>query len=84
VRRSILACNVRVNSWAQVDDSILFEGVNVGRYAVVRNAIVDKGVSIPERARIGVDAQADRARDLAVTENGITIVSLLDEWKLSG
>ncbi len=84
VRRSILACNVRVNSWAQVDNSILFEGVNVGRYAVVRNAIVDKGVSIPERARIGVDPQADRARDLAVTENGITIVSLLDEWKLSG
>ena len=31
VRHSILGCNVRVNSYAQVEDSILFEGVDIGR-----------------------------------------------------
>ena len=33
VRRSILGPNVRVNSYAHVEDSILFEGVDIGRHA---------------------------------------------------
>jgi glucose-1-phosphate adenylyltransferase len=83
VKRSVLSCNVRVNSWAEVDSSILFEGVDVGRRAIVRRAIIDKGVTIPAGARIGVDPEADRARELTVTESGITVVSALDEWKLA-
>jgi glucose-1-phosphate adenylyltransferase len=38
---SIIGSNVRVNSWAEVTNSILFEGVVVGRHAQVRRAIVD-------------------------------------------
>jgi glucose-1-phosphate adenylyltransferase len=83
VRSSIIGANVRVNSWADVDSSILFEGVTVGRHAQVRRAIVDKGVNIPAGARIGFDPDEDRARELTVTESGITVVSLLDEWKLA-
>ena len=82
-RRSILGCNVRINSWAEVSDSILFEGVNVGRHAQVRRAIVDKGVRIPPRTRIGFDPDEDRARELTVTEEGVTVVSTLDEWKIA-
>ena len=33
VERSILSARVRVNSYAQVSDSILFEGVDIGRHA---------------------------------------------------
>src|SRR5205823_3374397 len=48
VRRSVLSPNVRVNSYALVEESILFEGVNVGRRSHVRRAIIDKDVRIPE------------------------------------
>jgi glucose-1-phosphate adenylyltransferase len=83
VRRSILAPNVRVNSYAEVDASILFEGVDVGRHCIVRRAIIDKGVTLPPGTKIGVDPEQDRARELTVTESGITVVSSVDGWKLS-
>ena len=76
VQRSILSSNVRVNSWATVDDSILFEGVNVGRHAHIRRAIIDKGVQIPEGTRIGYDLEADRARGFTVTESGIVVIGM--------
>ena len=81
-RRSIVACNVRINSWAEVSESILFEGVNVGRHAKVHRAIIDKGVRIPPRTTVGIDPEKDRARELTVTEGGVTVVSALDEWKI--
>jgi glucose-1-phosphate adenylyltransferase len=71
-----------VNSYADVDSSILFEGVDVGRHAVIRRAIIDKGVVVPPGARVGVDPDVDRARELTVTDSGITVVSAVDGWKL--
>lgn len=74
VEHSILAPNVRVNSWAQVSGSILFEGVNVGRHAQIRNAIIDKHVDIPPGTRIGFDADADRERGFVVSEGGTVVI----------
>ena len=48
-----------VHSWATVTDSVLLDGVEVGRHAVVRRAIIDKNVQIPENARIGLDPEED-------------------------
>ncbi len=73
VRRSILSPDVRVNSWARVDDSVLLDGVEVGRHAVIRRAIIDKGVKIPEGFNVGVDATADRKR-FTVSAGGIVVV----------
>jgi glucose-1-phosphate adenylyltransferase len=73
VRRSILSPGVRVRSWATVEDSVIMHGVQVGRHAVVRRAIVDKNVVIPEGARIGVDLDLDRER-FAVSEGGIVVI----------
>ncbi len=73
VERSILGPGCRINSWSSVTDSILMDGVEVGRHAEVRRAIIDKRVSIPPGAKIGVDPEADRAR-FTVTEGGIVIV----------
>jgi glucose-1-phosphate adenylyltransferase len=74
VERSVLSPNVRVNSYAEVTDSILMDGVDVGRRAVVRNAIVDKGVRIPEGYQLGVDLDRDREY-FTVAENGVVVVA---------
>ncbi len=74
VQRSILSPNVRINSYSQVHDSILLEGVNVGRYAKVRRAIVDKDVAIPPGIVIGYDVNEDRRR-FFVTDSGIVVVA---------
>ena len=46
---------VALHSYAEVEDSILMPGVEVGRRAVVRRAILDKNVRIAPGAQIGVD-----------------------------
>jgi len=74
VSRSILSYNVRINSFAQVYDSILMEGVNVGRYAKIKRAIIDKDVDIPKGEVIGYDLEQDRKR-FFVTESGIVVVA---------
>lgn len=74
VDRCIVGPRVRVNSFAEVKDSILYEDVNVGRYCRIRRAIIDKGVQIPENTRIGYDSAEDRANDLAVSDSGIVTV----------
>jgi glucose-1-phosphate adenylyltransferase len=73
VERSVIASNVRIHSGAQVTGSVVMSGTDIGRGAVVRNAILDKHVIVPAGARIGVDADIDRAR-FNVTESGITVV----------
>jgi glucose-1-phosphate adenylyltransferase len=70
VGRSVLSPGVRVHSYAHIDGSILMHGAQVGRHAVVRNAIVDKDVHIPEGAKIGVDSEVDRQR-FTVSPGGI-------------
>jgi glucose-1-phosphate adenylyltransferase len=73
VSRSILSPGAHVHSWAQVDASVLMQGVQVGRHAIVRNAILDKNVVVPEGARIGVDA--DRDRELyTVSAGGVVVI----------
>jgi len=72
-RRSVLSPDVRVHSFASVEGSVLLPGVDVGRHAVVRNAIVDKNVRIPESAQIGVDLERDRGR-FAVSANGVVVI----------
>ncbi len=73
VRRSVLSPGVHVHSYAEVEGSVLMHGVDVGRDAVVRNAIVDKDVVIAPGARIGVDPEADRER-FAVSAGGVVVI----------
>ena len=74
VRRSILSPRVRVNSYAVVEDSILLDGVDVGRYCRVRKAIIDKDVKLPPYTVIGYDAEFDRRRGFTLTDNGVVVV----------
>ncbi|MBM3981557.1 MAG: glucose-1-phosphate adenylyltransferase [Planctomycetes bacterium] len=75
VRRSILSPRVRVNSYAVVEDSILLDNVDVGRYCRIRRAIIDKDVKIPPYTVIGHDAEFDRRRGFVVTDQGVVIVA---------
>lgn len=74
VERSILSPGVRINSYAYVVDSILFENVVVGRHARLRKTIVDKDVRIPEGMQIGFFPEEDRKR-FTVTDSGIVVIS---------
>ncbi len=78
VNRSIIGHNARIHSYARVEDSILFEGVDIGRRALVRRAIIDKGVRIPPGVEIGYDHDKDRARGFTVSEGGITVIAKAD------
>lgn len=73
VTNSILSPDVRINSFADVDSSILFSHVKIGRYSRIRNAIIDRDIEIPEHTEIGYNLEEDRRR-YTVTESGIVVV----------
>jgi glucose-1-phosphate adenylyltransferase len=75
VRRSILSPNVRVNSFAHIEDSIVFSGVDIGRHSRIRRAIIDKDTRIPAGTTIGYDLEWDRHRGFTVTDQGIVIIA---------
>jgi len=74
VSRSIVGPGVRVNSYARVDESVIMEGVDVGRHAVLHRVIVDKDVRVPPGTAIGIDPDEDAARGLTVSPEGVTVV----------
>ncbi|HKD36491.1 MAG TPA: glucose-1-phosphate adenylyltransferase, partial [Pirellulales bacterium] len=73
VTKSVIGYDVRVNSYAEVDDSIIFNHVNIGRHSRIRRAIIDRHVQLPEGTVIGYDEEADRAR-YSVSDDGIVVV----------
>ena len=73
VANSILSHDVRINSYTEVESSIIFSHVNVGRYSRIRRAIIDRAVHVPERTEIGYDLEADRKK-YYVSEGGIVVV----------
>lgn len=73
VRSSVLSYKVTVRSWAEVDESVIMDDVEVGRYCKIKKAIIDKHNVIPPNTRIGIDPQEDRKR-FHVTPRGIVVV----------
>ncbi len=73
VRTSVIASNVIVETGAYVEGSVLMPGVRIGRNAVVRHAILDKNVVIPDNAQIGVDLEHDRSK-YTVSPGGIVVL----------
>jgi glucose-1-phosphate adenylyltransferase len=74
VSNSVVSQDVRVNSYSNVDASIIFSHVNIGRHCRIRRSIIDRDVHIPEGTVIGYDPVEDKRRYF-VTPSGLTIVT---------
>lgn len=75
VRHSVLFTRVRVNSYCDIEDSVIFPQVQIGRHAVIKKALIDRGCVIPEGMKIGVDPEED-ARRFRVSPNGVVLVTV--------
>jgi glucose-1-phosphate adenylyltransferase len=82
VSNCVLGYDVRINSYCELEETIIFNHVNVGRHSRIRRAIIDRHVTLPEGTVIGFDAEADRSR-YSVSDGGIVVVvrpeSMLEE-----
>jgi len=74
LERSVLGPWAKVESGANVVDSVVFERAQIEPNAFVGRAILDKDVVVTAGAKIGVDPERDRARGFTVTQSGITVV----------
>jgi glucose-1-phosphate adenylyltransferase len=73
VHNSILSAGTTVAENASVSDSVLMHNVKIGTGAVVKRAILDKNVAVPDGVSIGVDLEHDR-KHYRVTDSGIVVI----------
>jgi glucose-1-phosphate adenylyltransferase len=74
VRHSLLFSNVRVNSYAVLEDVVMLPNVRVGRNCRINRAVIDKGCDIPEGTIIGENREQDEAR-FYVSPGGVVLVT---------
>jgi glucose-1-phosphate adenylyltransferase len=74
VRNCVVSPDVRVNSYSQIEASVIFSHVNIGRHCRIRKAIIDRDVHIPEGTVIGYDVEQDKQKYF-VSEEGIVVVT---------
>lgn len=74
VLNSVLGRYVRVHSYAHVEDSIIFDNVDIGRRSRIRRAIIEKNVHLPPDTVIGYDLEEDRKK-YQVTDSGLVVVA---------
>jgi len=74
VKQSVLFSDVRVNSYSNIEGSVILPNVDIGRYVTLKRVVVDKGARIPDGMEIGINPDLDRKR-FYVSEKGITLVT---------
>ncbi len=74
LHRCILSPGVKINSYSHLEESIILEGVNIGRHCRIRKTIIDKRIQVPPKTEIGFDIKADKKR-FHVSGSGIVVVS---------
>ena len=83
LRRTLLFTGVRVNSYTLMEEAVVMPYVNIGRHAVLKRVVIDRGVEIPENLVVGEDPELD-AKRFRRTANGVCLItqSMID--KLQG
>lgn len=74
IRHSLISNNVRVNSRALVEDSVILPNVEIGRDCRLHKVVVDAGCVIPSGTVIGEDLTAD-VLHYYVSPQGVVLVS---------
>ena len=74
IRKSVLFTDTRVNSYSQIEESLILPDCDIGRRARLRRAIIASGCRVPEGLVVGEDQAADEER-FHRTPGGITLVT---------
>lgn len=73
--RALLFSNVRVHSYAYIEQTVVMPYVSIGRNARIYRAIIDRGCDIPEGMVIGENHDDDRQRGFRISDKGIVLVT---------
>jgi glucose-1-phosphate adenylyltransferase len=74
LRRTLLFTGVRVNSYTRMEEAVVMPYVNVGRHAVLKRVVIDRGVEVPEGLVVGEDPELD-AKRFRRTDSGICLIT---------
>ena len=74
LNRSLLFTGVRVHSYTHLDHAVVLPQCDIGRSVRISNAVIDRGVQIPDGLVIGEDPELD-AKRFRRTESGICLVT---------
>lgn len=74
VKHSLLFSQVKVHSYSDIADSVIYPDVDIGRHCHIRNALIDRGCRLPAGTHIGFDEVEDRKR-FHVSPKGIVLVT---------
>jgi len=76
INRCVISPSVHVEPEAEVAETVVMEGVIIGRGARIRRALIDKGIHVPPGCHIGFEPEHDAAR-FTMTSNGIAVLPKL-------
>ncbi|HFE39567.1 MAG TPA: glucose-1-phosphate adenylyltransferase [Gammaproteobacteria bacterium] len=74
VKHSLLFSNVKIHSYAQVEDAVILPDVDIGRSCRLKKVVLDKGCHIPDGTVIGEDLKKDAER-FHVSPEGVVLVT---------
>jgi glucose-1-phosphate adenylyltransferase len=74
IKNSLLFSNVKLNSYASLEETVVLPDVEIGRNAHIKKAVIDKGVFIPPNMVIGEDREKD-AKRFYVSEGGVVLIT---------
>jgi glucose-1-phosphate adenylyltransferase len=74
VGRSLLFSNVKVHSYAHLEDCVVLPDVDIGRHCRLKKVIIDEGCIIPPGTVIGENLNED-AKRFYVSEGGVVLVT---------
>jgi len=75
LNHALLFSNVKVHSYACVEQTVVMPDVNIGSGTRIQRAIIDRGCNIPENTVIGENHEEDHQRGFRVTDKGIVLVT---------
>jgi glucose-1-phosphate adenylyltransferase len=84
LRDVVLGYDCFVHGGAQVDESIVLSGCDIGSKSRLRRVLLDKNCKIEPGCVIGEDPAADRARFPFVTDSGIVLMPKGTQVPVSG